>query len=327
MKIRLPRIVVGRNIVGMQIALQNNAVFIPISFLPSFGWETLDEDLPIITYLRSRRGFQREHPSRYIITSEEGTKEVSCFQWELEDLYQYLLFMSNALYSASKSERANLLSENTLSIVSSYGNSVEIEFEKCWIINPEEEWFNSIFPVEETIEGETSHLLYTLFLSKDTDDMKGISSKYDIETLEGEFFTKIWYGPLFGPKKFLLGNDPRKKKQTITTRHICLFKENVANSELEDEIYSVAEARKEIYKLLAPRHKRISDRILTFDKSISKIELSSKIDIYKNLENIEFVYYTDKEEILCQKNLNYLDWPLSYPRILISRLAEITSLQ
>ncbi len=156
--------------------------------------------------------------------------------------------------------------------------------------------------------------------------MKGISSKYDIETLEDEFFTKIWYGPLFGPKKFLIGIDPRRKKQTITTRYICLFKENVPNSELDDEIYSVAEARKEIYRLLAPRHKRISDRILTFDKSISKIELSSKVNIYKNSETVEFVYYTDKEEILCQKNLNYSDWPLSYPRILISRLAEISNL-
>lgn len=324
MKIKLPKIVLGRDLIGMQIALQNDAVFIPISFLPAFGWETLNDELPIISYLRSRR-FEREAGPRYVLSTEAGSTQVSCFQWELEDLYKYLLFMSNKLYNIVKSKAANLNSENTVSIISKFGNSLEIEFEKCWVVNPEEEWFSSIYPVEENIEGETSHLLYSLFLSKDTDDMKGISYQYDIESLEDEFFTKIWYGPLFGPKKILVGNDVKKKKKTVTTRYICLFIENVPNSELENEIYSIAEARKEIYKLLAPRHKRISDRILTFDKSISRIELSSKVDIYKNLDKVEFVYYTDKEEILCQKNLDYLAWPQSYQRTLMSRLLEISN--
>lgn len=309
----------------MQIALQNDAVFIPISFLPSFSWETLEEDLPIITYLRSRR-FEREASSRYKIVTESATHSVSCFLWELEELYKFLLFMSNKLYSLHKNRSAYLSSENTLSVIPKQGTSLEIEFEKCWIINPEDEWFSANFPADQSIEGETTHLLYSLYLSKDTDDMKGISSQYDIEILEDEFFTKIWYGPLFGPKKVLIGNDVKNKKQTLTTRYICLFKENVANSELEDDIYSVAEARKEIYRLLAPRHKRISDRILTFDKSISKIELSSKVDVYKNTDRIEFVYFTEKEELLCRKNLDYLAWPQSYQRILMSRLTEITNL-
>lgn len=324
MKIRLPKIVIGRNIVGLQIAILKDAVFIPISFIPSFGWEFLNYDNPIISYLRAGR-IEQYTPFIYNILTKEESIDVHCFQWELEELYKYLLFMSNRLFDSAKSNMANLRSDTTINIASKYGNSLEIEFEKCWVVNPEDGWFTSYLSSEEDIVGETTHLLYSLLLSKDTEDMKGISYQYDMETLTNNFFTKIWYSRLFGPKKFLTGYDPKRKKQTITTRHLCLFVENVPNIEIEEEIYSIAEARKEIYKLLAPRHKRISDRILTFDKNISKIELSSKVSIFQNTECVEYIYYTNKEEILCQKNLNYSDWPQSYPHILMSQLAEIVN--
>ena len=323
MKIKLPKIVIGTNLTGMQIALNSDAVFIPVSFLPAFGWEHSEFDHSIAQQIRYNKP-ELDHIKkfRYQITTNQGKLPVKCFYWELEALYKYILQMSNRLYDSQRIVHVRQYSANVITLVSIYGNSFDIEFDTCQVINPNYEWFDSMLTPIETYQSDSTHILYQLILSKETEDMKGISYEYDIEHLEDEYFTQIWYSSMFGPKKFLLGQNTKQKKQTITTRNICLFVENVSDSELYDEKYSVAEARKEIYKLLAPRHKRIADRILAFDKTIDKIELSSKVNIYENTESMKFIYYTNKEEIICPSNLDYSVWPQSYPRTLMSLLKK-----
>lgn len=324
MRIKLQNIVLGNNITGMQIALLKDAVFIPVSFVPAFGWEYINYEHPITQLIRTNKtDIPHLRHFKYRLVTEEGTITVPCFLWELEALYKYILQMSNRLYDSYKVVKAKHYSDNVVTLVTEYGNSFEIEFDNCQVINPDYSWYDTVEVPEESHESEFCHLLYYLILSKDTDDMKGISYQYDIEKLENEYFHKIWYSSLFGAKKFLIGNDPKRKKHTLTTRHICLFIENVNRSEKDEEKYEVAEIRKEIYRLLGPRHKRIADRVLSFDKAIQKVELSSSINVYKNTEHVDFIYYTDKEEIICPKNLTFLDWPQSYPRILISQLKEI----
>jgi len=321
-KIRLKNIVIGRDLCGMQIALLKDATFIPISFLPSFGWETTNYNNPIINFNRTfKKG--RKIPELYIVKTKHSNKNIDCFNWELEYIYRYILQLSDRLYDSDSLIGAKIYSDNCITLLSKYGNSVEIEFDTCHVLNPDYTWFEYIQDPLENISSEYAHIIYYLILSKDTDDMKGISYEYDIEELNNEYFSKIWYSPLFGPKRCLIGRDVKRKKATLTTRHICLFIENVSISEIEEEKYSVAEARKEIYKLLGTRHKRISDRILSFDKSICKINLQTNLDMYKDTDNVKFIYYTNKEEILCQKNLNFSDWPQSSPRTLMYQLQEI----
>lgn len=324
MKIKLSRIVIGDNITGMQIALKNDAVFIPVSFIPSFGWEFLKKDHPCIENLRK---YKTELPliqeNKYKITTEEGSEYVPCFLWELEALYRYILIMSNRMFDSSRVKSIKHYSENEVTIVTEFGSS-KIEFEKCWIVNPNSTWFDSYLLPTKTYESEFAHLIYYLILAKDTPDMKGVSISYDSETLDDEYFTKVWYHPLFGPKKLLLGNDPKRKRKTISSRHLCFFIENVNIENISDYKYEIAEIRKEIYKLTAPHYKRISDRILSFDKSITRFDIKTNLDVYENTKDVEFVYYTDKEEILCQENLDFSTWPQSYPRILISQMKETT---
>jgi len=323
MKIKIPKIVIGNNLTGMQVAIQQDATFIPVSYLNAFGWEHTTYDHHITQFIRSKRVEKDSTINhKYKISSKHGTEFIPCFYWELEALYKYILLMSNRLYDSHRVTNVKHYSDNVLTLVSAFGNSFEIEFDTCHVINPDYNWYDSISEPFESHESDSCHLIYYLILSKDTEDMKGIQYQYDIEELEEEYFTKIWYSSLFGSKKFLVGNDPRRKKQTTTTRNICLFIENVDLSEINDEKYSVAEIRKEIYKLLGSRHKRIADRILSFDKSIQKIELSSRVNVYEDTDNVKYLYYTDKEEILCPKNLDSSEWPQSYPRILISQFKE-----
>lgn len=323
MKIKLSNIVIGTNLTGMQVALSKDATFIPVSYLPAFGWEYSEFDHPVVLQNRiNKNEFEYIKQFRYQITTEQGKLPVKCFYWELEAIYKYILQMSNRLYDSQRIVNVRQYSANVVTLVSLYGNSFDIEFDTCHVINPNYEWFDSMLSPIETYQSDSTHILYQLILSKETEDMKGISYEYDIEHLEDEYFTQIWYSSMFGPKKFLQGQNIKQKKQTITTRNICLFIENVPDSELDAEKYQVSEVRKEIYKLLGTRHKRIADRVLAFDKSIDKIELSSNVDMYEDTDTMKFVYYTNKEEIICPKNLDYMDWPQSYPRTLMCLLKK-----
>jgi hypothetical protein len=323
-KIHLNKIVIASDLTGMIMAPILGAIFIPVSFSKSFGWEyDQNIDISLINLFRNinrrkMKGFNVER--QYTICQDDNTEYIKCFYWEIEDLYKYLLLNTSMIYEGFNIKSANNFVKNQINFNTNYGTELIVTFDKCWIINPSDSWFRTNLEYTQKISSNNCHVISHLVIRKDTDDMKGVVYSNDIEICENEYFDKIWYSGPFGVKRYLLGNNPRTRTKTVSTRNICFIKQDVNVEDIDNEEHSAAEIRKNIYNKLCVYNKRIAERYYSFEKNINKIIVSTNIDIYENTDNIEFIYYNDKKDIICQKNINYANWSHSY----LQHLYQIT---
>ena len=328
MRLNLENVVIGSDLTGMILAPILGAIFIPVSFNKSFAWE-YDNSIehPFVNHVRNldRRMYNNidDNEYRYIISKNGNPEHIKTFYWELENVYRYFLSISGGIYNNFGIMKANNLIKNQINFSTKYGTELIVNYKKCWIINPNSNWFKSYLEPIETIESETCHLLHHLVISKQTEDMKGVQYENDIQEIENGFFDMIWNSSPTGPKKYLVGYSPFQKRKTLTTRNIVFVKKNVPIEELDDEKYCTASVRIEMYKILSQYNKRIAERYSGFDKSISKIVVSTNLDIYENTDDTNFIYYDDKKEIICRENLQLDKWQLSSQRQLYQTMDSI----
>lgn len=330
-KIHLEKIIISSDLTGMIMAPILGAVFIPVSFNHSFAWEYDSElDISITSFIRkSNRRFIKNSKNvehKYLIHKKDGIENVSCFYWELEDFYKLLLINSNSIYNNFQIKTASMFTEKQINFSTKHGIDLIVTFDKCWIINPNSTWFFSYLEPVSSVESDSVHMINHLILSNKQKDMKGIQFQYDIETPFGHNFDFIWYSAPFGQKKYKIVTNARTKKRIITTRNMCFVYKNVPKDQLEEEKYSLAEIKRDMYKYLSVYNKRIAERYTAFEEHINTILVSTDIDIYENTDNIEFIYYTNKKEIICKENLKYDKWQQSYQQQLYQIMDLIITL-
>lgn len=337
MFVNLPRIIIGTDLCGMIMAPILDAVFIPVSYCAPFGWEFSNQDIQNLYNLKQYfeiEAFPSEtttvkkiRKERQIIRFQNKTIKPKFFLWEIEKYYKSFLTLASKLYDEFTFEQANF-SEKTINFYSSKGRELSVQFDKCWIINPSNKFIHNLnLNPEETITGATAHFLYYLELNTDAKDAKALQREYDFEKIDHPLLSKIWWSAPFGPKQFTLTTDPKSKKRVLTSEHITFFLENVNIENIEDETYQIHNIRTEIFNMLAPKYKRVKDRGPSFDRYIKRICLTTNLDIYEDTEDIKFIYYSDKSEIICKKNLDPLFWPESSQRTLMKSIEKtITSL-
>lgn len=308
------------------------AIFVPTLYVPPFAWEYTNADISSFFNLKNyfladeRTIFEKKTTKEQsIIRFQDKIVKPKFFLWEIERFYKMFLTLASKLYDEFGFEQANIFPDRKIiNFYSSKGQELSVEFDQCWIINPTNKFINiqNIEPVD-TIAGETSHLLFYTEINTDAKDAKALQREFDIENLEeGSYFSRIWWSAPFGPKKFVFTTDPKTKKRVITSDCLTFLKENVNSSDLDNDEYQIYNGRNEIFKILAPRYKRIKDRGMSFDRFTKRICLTTNLDIYENMENIKFIYYNDKSEIICKKNLNPQFWPESSQRTLMKSIEE-----
>jgi hypothetical protein len=300
------KIILGDNITGMIMAPVMNAVFIPVSFKKPFSWDYSNNiDIPNIDILRKNFIFKNKIKDEdYTLSSPDGQIDIKYYDYEILKYYSLLLSINGLLFDEFSTKKAIQITENCINLESKFGIEYIINYNKLYVINPSREWFTSlILKTSKSVRSNHCHAIYHLKLSKNSSDMKGVVISCDMENIEHELFDKIYYSHPFSPKKYLKGYSPFHKVNTLSTRNICFFANNKLKKDINSEIYSTVEVRKEIYKYLSVYNRRIAERYFDFDENIEKMITYTDIDLYKNTDTVEFIYYEDKEEIICQRNL------------------------
>jgi len=316
MFIKLNKVIIAQDLTGMILAPMLGAVFIPVSYLPPFGWEYIDFNAPIISDFKFllKKDEKYEKHERGIVT-KEGTIMPSLYYWEIERFYKMFLNFNSLIYNDFSFDSV-VCDNKKLYFHSKSGLALTVQYDVCWVVNPGKHFYiNKENEPDSVVESEAAHILYALKIRTDTPDAKGIQHQYDIEECSKFPITKIWYSSLFGKKKVKRGYDPKNKKETITTRDVVFFCENVPINDVENEEYQIYQIRKTIYNALI-KHKRIADRIMSFEKDIKKFVLSTNLDLYKDTDSEKYIYFNEKSEIICQKNLEKPYLPRSSQRIL-----------
>jgi hypothetical protein len=329
-KIHLNKIVLASDITGMIMAPILGAIFIPVAYCRPYGWE-YDQDLDISLIQTFRKVnkknllFPHRYENTYFITENDEKKNINCFYWEIEELYKYLLTNTSMIYENFQIKTVNNFIKNQMNFNTRYGTELIVTFDKCWIINPNDSWFNTNLECERKTVSETCHFIDHLSLKKETDDMKGVTYYNDIELINNNYYDKVWHSNPFGPKKFLLGYNPKAKCHTVSSMNLTFIKQNINKEDLEEEVHSLSESRKCIYKYLSKYYKRIAERYSHFDKNIGRMIISTNLNFYKDDDSINFIYYDDIKEIICQKNVNYNNWSHSYLQHLYQTTDLITN--
>lgn len=320
MFIKLPKVVIGNNLTAMVTAANLGAFFIPVDYHQPFAWEFLDFKLKQIYFLRScYRSKKRDDHLMYRYKSENFTWDPPCFLWELEQYMKFFLGITSLLYDDFKNHHCYLSSiegVNILNVHSLNGGTLTIQFGECWIANPDSKFFTNLInnPIEN-IQSEQCHILYHMKLNTEKYyDMKGMVVEYDMEDIKGQLFNKKWNALPFGPKILMKSWDKIKKKQTVSTHDAVFICENVDQELIDTHDYNISNMRLQIYAYMSQFSKRIKERIMNYEYFLNKMVLSTNLDIYTDLDNVKFIY-PDKEEVLCQNNLEKHFMSGSYRRI------------
>lgn len=329
MHIKIPRIVVGNDITGMVLAAYYNAMFIPVNYFSPFAWEYTNEvysdtnmlfrkvfkTFPSKFKLTGRENFFKFHNEDnyyYSVSDENSRIYPKMFLWELELQYKLLFRMNNNLWNDFDISHCEHSGKNF--IFKSKNNILSVDFKKAWVINPNETFFNSSTATKvNTFKSDNVHCLSHIEIDVDNhSDMNGIHYHNDFEEVQNSIINKIWYNKPFGMKEFNFGFNPKTKEATCTTQHIVCLSENLTFDQLHSEDYDDNKIRAAVFDLFSPFHRRISRSKYNFFRFVRKYIVSSNIDEYWDEDNIDFVYYSDKSEILCQKLLNYHMWQDSF---------------
>lgn len=320
MFVKLPRVVIGSDICGMILAAKYNATFIPISYTEPWAWEYIDYKFDFIQNVRDflfqwdENHFESEKNKAdyFVFREKDKIHTPNTYLWELEQYFKAVLGLNNNIWPDFELKDC-YHNNNQLRFNGKY-DCLVVEFKKLWVINP----YSGIFESEtltkkNTNKSQQSHLLYYTKLDTEvSSDMKGIQTSLDIEEVENKFFTKIWYNKPFGMKQLQFGINPKTRGRTITTKHFVCISECVSNDEVYSEKYEVGNVRQEIHKFFAPKYKRIREKRYIFDKFVRKYVLGSEIDEYEDTEEIKFIHFSEKSEILCNEYLNIHSWQDSF---------------
>lgn len=316
----------------MIYALKENAIFIPVSFFTSFSWEYDINFCPEFLFQlktfckRPKKKVQSENEIPFI-RENGGIIHPKMFYWELEDFCKILLTISSSLYNDFSFNKF-ILNEDSVDLISKNGYTDTIHFDKCWIINPGSHLMeSSSFEPIEIQESNVAHILYHFQIRKENANHTGIGFSNHIDyTNDSKWqFDKIWYGKPFGKNVYNCGIHNKTKQPVYTTSHLTVICENVDIDKIDDEIYDIYAIRKAFWKYFQPNHKRIREMSLSYDKNIDKIILSTNINMYEDTENIKFIYYENKNEIINEENLNHKCWPESSQRTLYKVMRQIMS--
>jgi len=332
MLIKLPRVVIGNDLTGLVIAAQHDAVFIPVSYFQPFAWEFTDEiEFPLITLNRDALRYVTKNKARedrerlYLHETQEGRNIPKTYYWELERFLISILSINGNVWTDF--DIIDCVHNNNTIIFNGKYDKLVVEYKQLWVINPHSSWFRSeTSDIKEALRAECGHIMYHVRLNMEgSTDMKGIQVKYDIEDVKDKLFTKIWFNKPFGPKLFMFGNNPKTRTKTVTTKNMTCFIEGVPIDEINDQKYDHGELRRQIWDLFK-QHKRIREKPFLFDKFIRKYTLSSEIDKYDDTEDIKFVYFEEKSEIICKESFDTHSWRASFLPILFKDTNSIIRL-
>lgn len=303
------------------------AVFIPVSFLPSFAWEHCTFPVPLIEnhlkycYVTSLYEKLEDLEESKIIRTDSEIIRPTLYYWQIERFYRMFLLQSSLIYDDFTIQSAHIY--NNVVDLKSANSFISIAFNTCYVINSGQHFitFSEMLPKEE-VKSDAAHYLYHLKIKKETKDQKGIQHEFDLINCDFEPFTKIWYSSPFGIKKYEKGYDPKNKRKTFSTKDLVFICENIPIEDLNDERFDVHEIRVKMYQFLS-NYKRIRERPVAFEKNITRFRLSTDLDIYDDTENLKFIYFNEKSEIVCQKNLDERSWPASSQLILYKTMTKI----
>lgn len=321
MKIKIPKIVIGTDLTGMIVAAKENAIFIPVSFCPSFGWEYTNFDVPIIKFIREflliKKSFRNvdKHYNKFSISTSNETIFVNCFYWEIERFFEFLFCLNNNMWKNFSYQKC-FHNEKCIRFSGSL-TDLTVEYDKLIVINPNSSWFSSeILEKTKTEHTELAHIIYYLRLAtEEHPDMKGLRFPCDLQTVNNQIFNKVWYNKPFGERNVQASIDVKNKNSPPSTKRLTFITENVPIDQIHDPKFEIGNVRLSILSFLK-KYKRIYDHGKSFDKFIKKMIISGEVDYYSNSENENFIYFEDKSEIVCSQNLDSIGWQDSFLRTL-----------